>query len=43
VKNILVGDDVKATCKEGTTYTGRSRENACEKHDGVKVWLKVKG
>ena len=42
VKNAIVGDDVKATCNDGTTYTGRSREGACEKHGGVKVWLKVK-
>ena len=43
VKNTIVGDDVRATCKDGTTYTGRSRQDACEKHGGVKVWLKVKG
>jgi hypothetical protein len=42
VKNTIVGDDFKATCNDGTTYTGRSREDACEKHGGVKVWLKVK-
>ena len=43
VKNVVTGDDVKATCNDGTTYTGRSREEACEKHGGVKVWLKTKG
>ena len=42
VKNVVTGDDVKATCNDGTTYTGRSREDACEHHGGVKVWLKVK-
>jgi len=43
VKNAVVGDDVKATCNDGTTYTGRSREDACAKHGGVKVWLKIQG
>jgi hypothetical protein len=43
VKNTVTGDDVKATCNDGTTYTGRSREDACEKHGGVKVWLRTKG
>jgi hypothetical protein len=43
VKNTIVGDDFKATCNDGTTYTGRSREDACEKHGGVRVWLKTKG
>jgi hypothetical protein len=43
VKNTVTGDDFKATCNDGTTYTGRSREDACVKHGGVKVWLKTKG
>ena len=43
VKNTVAGDDVKATCNDGTSYTGRSREDACEKHGGVRVWLKTKG
>jgi Ni/Co efflux regulator RcnB len=42
VKHAVTGDDFKATCKDGTTYTGGSREDACEKHGGVKVWLKTK-
>lgn len=40
VKNTVTGDDVKATCNDGTTYTGRSRTDACEKHGGVKVFTK---
>ena len=43
VKNTIVGDDFKATCYDGTTYAGRSREGACAKHGGVRVWLKTKG
>jgi len=40
VRNVVKGDDVKATCKDGTTYVGRSRTEACEKHGGVKVFTK---
>jgi hypothetical protein len=42
VKN-AVTDDFKATCVDGTTWEGDSRAGACEKHGGVKVWLKTKG
>ena len=42
VKNTVAGDDFKATCNDGTTYTGGSRKEACENHGGVKVWLKTK-
>ena len=42
VKNAVTGDDFKATCNDGTTYTGGSRKEACENHGGVKVWLKTK-
>ena len=40
VKNAVKGDDVKATCKDGTNYVGRSRTEACENHGGVKVFTK---
>ena len=40
VRNVVKGDDVKATCNDGTTYVGRSRTEACEKHGGVKVFTK---
>ena len=41
VKNAVVGDDVKATCNDGTTYTGKSRRGACSGHKGVKTWDKA--
>jgi hypothetical protein len=43
VKNAVTGDDFKATCADGTTWVGGSRDGACAKHGGVKVWLKTKG
>lgn len=33
---------VTATCKDGTTYTGKTRKGACAKHGGVKSWEKQK-
>lgn len=28
----------KATCKDGTAYTGQSHQGACSGHGGVKEW-----
>lgn len=33
---------VTAICKDGTTYTGKTRKGACSKHGGVKSWEKEK-
>jgi len=33
---------VTAVCKDGTTYTGKTRKGACSKHGGVKSWEKAK-
>jgi hypothetical protein len=33
---------VTAVCKDGTTYTGKTRKGACAKHGGVKSWEKAK-
>jgi len=30
----------RATCKDGTMYTGASRQGACSGHKGVAEWLK---
>ena len=30
-----------ATCKDGTTYTGKTKKGACSKHGGVKSWDKA--
>ena len=32
---------VTATCKDGTTYSGKSKKGACSKHGGVKSWDKA--
>jgi multidrug resistance efflux pump len=31
---------VVATCKDGTTYSGKTRTGACAEHGGVKAWSK---
>jgi len=31
---------VTATCKDGTTYTGKTKKGACAGHGGVKSWEK---
>ena len=33
---------VTAVCKDGTTYTGKTRKGACSRHGGVKSWEKGK-
>ena len=30
----------KATCNDGTTYSGKTKEGACAKNGGVKAWDK---
>jgi hypothetical protein len=30
----------KATCNDGTTYSGKTKEGACAKNGGVKSWEK---
>ena len=40
-KNAVAGNTVTATCKDGSTYTGKSRKGACAKHGGVKTWDKA--
>jgi hypothetical protein len=32
---------VTATCKDGTTYSGKTKKGACSKHGGVKSWDKA--
>jgi hypothetical protein len=40
-KNAVAGNTVTATCKDGSTYTGKSKKGACSKHGGVKTWDKA--
>jgi|1185.fasta_scaffold1290230_1 hypothetical protein len=39
-KRKVTGKTVAATCKDGTTYTGKTRTGACADHGGVKTWTK---
>lgn len=31
-------ENVTATCKDGSSYSGKSKHGACSKHGGVKEW-----
>ena len=38
VKNRVLGKKESATCNDGSTWTGKSRDSACGDHGGVKSW-----
>jgi hypothetical protein len=38
VKHHVKGTPYTADCKDGTTYSGKSRRGACSGHGGVKAW-----
>jgi hypothetical protein len=40
VKHAVTGKTYKATCKDGTDYSGTSRSKACADHGGVSHWNK---
>jgi hypothetical protein len=40
VKRKVTGGTLRATCNDGTTYTGKTRDGACADHRGVKSWVK---
>ena len=37
-KHHVKGTPYTADCKDGTTYTGKTRRGACSGHGGVKAW-----
>lgn len=37
-KHHVKGTPYTADCKDGTTYTGKTRKGACSGHGGVKAW-----
>ena len=40
-KEAATSATLSATCKDGTTYTGKTKKGACSKHGGVKSWDKA--
>jgi hypothetical protein len=37
-KRHVKGTPYTASCKDGTTYSGKTRKDACAGHGGVKAW-----
>jgi len=40
VGNTVTGTTYKATCNDGTSYSGKTKDGACKDHGGVKSWGK---
>jgi hypothetical protein len=36
----VTGTTYKATCNDGTSYSGKTKDGACKDHGGVKSWDK---
>ncbi len=39
-KHKVTRSTVEAVCKDGTTYTGKTRSGACARHGGMQAWTK---
>ena len=40
VGNTVTGTTYKATCNDGTSYSGKTKDGACKDHGGLKSWDK---